>query len=84
MACVTAHAVMSCTHCAAHACRQARCPYVYVAQQKLLIDMLFASQTIFVKINHLTFWHSTYENCKPECAEKDSHCHAQGEQGRLQ
>ena len=43
-----------------------------------------ASQTIFIKINHLTSWHPKYENCKPEHAEKDSHCHAQREQGRLQ
>ena len=35
------------------------------------------SQTIFIKINHLTFWHPKYENYKPEHAEKDSHCHAQ-------
>ena len=42
------------------------------------------SQTIFIKINHLTFWHPKYKNCKLEHAEKDSHCHAQGEQGQLQ
>ena len=36
-----------------------------------------ASQMIFIKINCLTFWHPKYVNCKPECAEKDSHCHAQ-------
>ena len=35
------------------------------------------SQMIYIKINCLTFWHPKYENCKPECAEKDSHCHAQ-------
>ena len=43
-----------------------------------------ASRTIFIKNNHLTFLHPKYENCKPECAEKDSHCHAQREQDRLQ
>ena len=32
------------------------------------------SQAIFIKN---TFWHPRYENCKPEHAEKDSHCHAQ-------
>ena len=32
-----------------------------------------ASQTIFIKINCLTFWHPKYKNCKPEHAEKDSH-----------
>ena len=35
------------------------------------------SQTIFIKNSCLTFWHPKYKNCKPECAEKDSHCHAQ-------
>ena len=39
---VTAHAVTSCAHCMAHAHRQAGFPYVYVACQKLLMDMLFA------------------------------------------
>ena len=34
---VTTHAVTSCTHRAAHAHRQAGCPYVYVACQKLLM-----------------------------------------------
>ena len=38
---------------------------------------IHASQTIFIKINCLTFWHPKYENYKPEHAEKDSHCHAQ-------
>ena len=39
-----------------------------------------ASQMIFIKINCITFWHPKYENCKPEHAQKDSHCHAQQEQ----
>ena len=43
-----------------------------------------ASQMIFIKINCLTFWHCKYEIFKQECAEKDSHCHAQQEQGQLQ
>ena len=42
---------------------------------------IHASQTISNKINHLTFEHHKYENCKPEHAEKDSNCHAQQEQG---
>ena len=42
-----------------------------------------ASQTIFIKINCLTFWHPKYKICEPECAGKDSHCHAQQEQGQL-
>ena len=40
-----------------------------------------ASQMIFIKNNCLTFYHPKYENRKPEHAEKDSHCHAQQEQG---
>ena len=80
---VTAHAVMSCTHHMAHACRQAS-PYVYVAWQKLHGHSICTSQTIFIKINHLTVYHLKYKNCKPECAEMDSHCHAQQEQGQLQ
>ena len=43
-----------------------------------------ASQVIFIKINCLTFCNPKYKNCKPEHAEKDSHYHAQPEQGRLQ
>ena len=39
-------------------------------------------QTIFIKNNHLTFQHPKYKNHKPEHAEKDSHCHAQQEQGQ--
>ena len=38
---------------------------------------IHAGRMTFIKINHLTFWHSKYEICKPERAEKDSHCHAQ-------
>ena len=41
---------------------------------------IHASQTRFIKINRLTFQHPKYENSKPECAKKDSHCHAQQEQ----
>ena len=43
-----------------------------------------ASRMIFIKNNRLTFQLPKYKICKPECAEKDSHCHAQQEQGRLQ
>ena len=39
---VITHAVMSCMHHTAHTCRQAAHPYVNVACQKLLMDMLFA------------------------------------------
>ena len=62
-----------------------RPPYVYVVCQELLMDMPFVqAKSISIKINHFTFWHPKYENCKPECAEKDSDCHAQQEQGQLQ
>ena len=44
-------------------------------------DAVRASQTIFIKIILLTFYHPKYENCKPEHAGKDSHCHAQQEHG---
>ena len=39
MPCVTTHAVTSCMHHMAHSHRQASCPYVYMAHQKLLMDM---------------------------------------------
>ena len=38
---VTAHAVTSCAHHAAHACRQAGHPYENMARQKLLMDTVF-------------------------------------------
>ena len=40
MPCVTTHAMTSCKHCMAHAHRQASHPYVNMACQKLLTDML--------------------------------------------
>ena len=43
-----------------------------------------AGQTIFIKNNCLTFWHPKYKKCIQEHAEKDSHCHAQQEQGPLE
>ena len=43
MPCVTAHAVISCVHHAAHACRQAGHPYVVVVHQTLLMDMPFVA-----------------------------------------
>ena len=45
---VTTHAVTSCVHHAAHACRQAGCPYVNMPCQKLLMDMLFAPAELYV------------------------------------
>ena len=41
------------------------------------VHAICTSQTQFIKINCLTFWHPKYEICKPEHAQKDSHCHAQ-------
>ena len=68
---VAACAVTSCTHCVVHAFRQAGHPYVNVVRQKLLMDMLFAPAKLY--LTKLTA-HPKYKNCKPECAEKDSHC----------
>ena len=48
MPCVTACAVTSCVHCATHAGRQAGHPYVYVACQKLLIQMPFMSAELYL------------------------------------
>ena len=48
MPCVTAHAVTSCTHHMAHTHRQAGCPYVNVACQKLLMDMLFVPAKLYL------------------------------------
>ena len=42
---------------------------------------IHASQTIFNKITASHFSTLNRKNCKPEHAKKDSHCHAQREQG---
>ena len=62
MPCVTAHAVMSCMHCTAHAWRQAGHPYVIVARQKLLMDMLFAPAKLYLR--KLTTSHFSTLNTK--------------------
>ena len=72
---VTTCAVMSCIHCVAHTCRQASHPNVNVVCQKLLMDMSFMPAELY--LTKLTASHFS----KPECAENDSHCHAQREQG---
>ena len=59
---VTAHAVMSCTRCVAHALRQASHPYVNVACQKLLMDMLFAPAKLYLR--KLTTSHFSTPNMK--------------------
>ena len=45
---VTACAVTSCMHHAAHACRQASCPYENMACQKLLMDTLFTPAELYL------------------------------------
>ena len=52
----TALAMMLCAHCVVHTCRQASCPYVNVACQKLLMDMLFTpAEQYLSKLNALHF-----------------------------
>ena len=55
MPCVTAHAVMSCTHCAVHACRQAGHPNYTWMPGFTYGHAVHASRTIFIKNNRLTF-----------------------------
>ena len=45
---VTAHAVTSCMHHAAYECRQAGQPYVNMACQELLMDMLFTPAKLYL------------------------------------
>ena len=59
---VTACAVTSCMHCAAHACRQAGCPYVNMAHQELLMDMPFTSAELYLR--KLTASHFSTINTK--------------------
>ena len=49
------------------------------------MDMPFAQAKLYLsKITTSNCSTLKYENCKPEHAEKDSHCHAQQEHGCLQ
>ena len=48
MSCVTACAVTSCAHHAVHAHRQAGCSYENVVSQKLLMDMLFTPEKLYL------------------------------------
>ena len=48
MPCVTAHAVTSCMHHTAYACRQASCPNENVVHQKLLMDTLFMPAKLYL------------------------------------
>ena len=76
---VTAHAVMSCAHCAAMHTSKPTALIIRGAPGITYGCAVRASQTIYIKINCLTFQCPKYENRKPECAGKDSHCHAQQE-----
>ena len=62
MPCVTACAVTSCAHHAAHACRQASHCYVNVACQELLMDMLFVPAEQYLR--KLTVSHFSTLNTK--------------------
>ena len=57
-----AHAVTSCVHHMAHAQRQADCPYVNVARQKLLMDMPFTLAKLYLR--KLTASHFSTLNMK--------------------
>ena len=78
--CVTTHAMTSCAR--VHAGKPATL-IIHGAPGITYGHAIRAGQTIFIKNNPLTFQHPKYENCKPEHAEKDSHCHARQEQGRF-
>ena len=62
MPCVTTCSVMSCTHHAVHACRQASCTYVNMACQELLMDMPFMSAEPYLR--KLTASHFSTLNTK--------------------
>ena len=59
---VTACVVMSCTHHMVHAYRQASCPYVNMAHQKLLMHMPFIPTELY--LSKLTASHSSTLNMK--------------------
>ena len=67
---VTAHGVTSCAGKPATLCIHGTPGITYGCA-------IHTSQTIFIKINCLTFWHPKYKIYQPERAGKDSHCHAQ-------
>ena len=62
MPCVTACAVTSCTHGMAHTHRQAGCPYVNVAHQKLLMGKPFMPAELY--LTKLTASHFSTLNTK--------------------
>ena len=62
MPCDTVHAVMLCVHRMVHTRRQAGCPYVNMAHQKLLMDMPFAPAKLYLR--KLTASHFSTLNMK--------------------
>ena len=72
MPCGTAHAMMSCTHHVARACRQASTLCICGMVGITYGHTIRTSLTIFIKNNHLTFYHPKYGFCKLEHAEKDA------------
>ena len=52
---VTACAVTSCVHCAAHARRQAGCPYINMVAEITYGHAMCTSRMIFIKNNRFTF-----------------------------
>ena len=62
MPCVTTNAVMSCMHRTAHAHRQAGCPYVNMACQKLLMHTPFVPAKLY--LSKLTASHFSTLNMK--------------------
>ena len=73
---VISRAVMSCDAQRAHAGK----PTALIIRGVPEITygrVIRASRTIFIKNNRLTYLCPKYKNRKPECAGKDSHCHAQ-------
>ena len=70
--------------CASCGCahRQAGHPYDFMGCQKSLIGLPFApAEQHLSELTASHFYTLNKENCKPECAGKDSHCHAKSEQG---
>ena len=62
MPCVTTHAVTSCMHHVAHACRQAGCPYINVVCQNLLMGKPFMPAELY--LTKLTASHFSTLNMK--------------------
>ena len=60
-------------------------PYVYMVHQELLMDMLFTQAELYLlKLTALHFGTLNMRIANQNVLKKDSHCHAQQEQGQLQ